>query len=175
MEYFIDTIEVDEIVISNFNFTYLLQEHKTYYEEQINRIGFNLINNLAKVLISQYRLKYYMTLDQLIKNNNVDRNEYDFYNINSFDSFLENTENNIKVFTEKDLKILKSIIDIADIFLKNALNENNFESLINSFYKLKDKLESNNFVLCNNRLIIINHDNGTPLFRYEIEGVQNGN
>ncbi len=75
----------------------------------------------------------------------MDRSEYDFYNMNSFDLFLENTENNIKVFTEKDLKILESIIDVADVFLKNALNENNFESLINSFYKLKDKLELNNF------------------------------
>lgn len=71
--------------------------------------------------------------------------------MNSFDSFLKSTENTIKVFTENDLKILKSIIDIADIFLRNAINENNFESLLNSFYKLKDKLESNNFVLSNNQ------------------------
>lgn len=66
--------------------------------------------------------------------------------MNSFDLFSENSEKNIKVFTQKDLKFLKSIIDITNIFLKNAINENNFESLINSFYKLKDKLELNNFV-----------------------------
>lgn len=155
MEYFIDTIKVDEMVINNQNFTYLLEAHKSYYEEQLNRINTNFINNLAKLFIGQYRLKYYTTLNQLIKNNDVDRSEYDFYNMNSFDVFLENTENTIKVFTEKDLKILKSIIDIADVFLKNALNENNFESLIDSFYKLKDKLEINNFVLHNNRSITI--------------------
>lgn len=165
MEYFIDIIKVDEIVINNQNFTYLLEAHKSYYEEQINRININFINNLAKLLISQYRLKYYAALNQLIKNNDVDRSEYDFYNMNSFDLFLENTENTIKVFTEKDLKILKSIIDIADVFLKNALNENNFESLINSFYKLKDKLELNNFVLHNSRSVTITRGYGTPLVK----------
>ena len=106
MEYFIDTIKVDEMVINNQNFTYLLEAHKSYYEEQLNRINTNFINNLAKLFIGQYRLKYYTTLNQLIKNNDVDRSEYDFYNMNSFDVFLENTENTIKVFTEKDLKIL---------------------------------------------------------------------
>ena len=106
MEYFIDTIKVDEMVINNQNFTYLLEAHKSYYEEQLNRINTSFINNLAKLLISQYRLKYYAALNQLIKNNDVDRSEYDFYNMNSFDVFLENTENTIKVFTEKDLKIL---------------------------------------------------------------------
>lgn len=165
MEYFIDAIKVDEIIINNQNFTYLCETHKKYYEEQINRISSNFINNLAKVFISQYRLKYYATLNQLIKNNDVDRSEYDFYNMNSFDSFLENTENTIKVFTESDLKILKSIIDIADIFLRNALNENNFESLINSFYKLKDKLESNNFVLNSNQSVTITKGYGTPIFK----------
>lgn len=165
MEYFIDTIKVDEIIMDNQNFTYLLEAHKSYYDKQLNKISSNFINNLAKVFISQYRLKYYATLNQLIKNNNIDRSEYDFYNMNSFDSFLESTENTIKVFTENDLKILKSIIDIADIFLRNALNENNFESLINSFYKLKDKLESNNFVLSNNRSITITKGYGTPVFK----------
>ena len=165
MEYFIDAIKVDEIIINNQNFTYLCETHKKYYEEQINRISSNFINNLAKVFISQYRLKYYATLNQLIKNNDVDRSEYDFYNMNSFDSFLENTENTIKVFTENDLKILKSIIDIANIFLKNAINENNFESLINSFYKLKDKLESNNFVFNNTRLVTVTKDYGIPVFK----------
>lgn len=165
MEYFIDTIEVDDIIINNQNFTYLLEAHKSYYENQLNKISSNFINNLAKVFISQYRLKYYATLNQLIKVNDVDRSEFDFYNMNSFDSFLENTENTIKVFTEKDLRILKSIIDIADIFLRNALNENNFESLINSFYKLKDKLESNRFVLNNNQSITIARGYGTPLLK----------
>ena len=69
----------------------------------------------------------------------------------SFDSFLQNAENSINVFAQKDLIILKPIIDIVDVFLTNAINENNFESLINSFYKLKDKSESNSFVLNNNR------------------------
>ena len=95
----------------------------------------------------------------------MDRSEYDFYNMSSFDLFLENTENTIKVFTQKDLKILKSIIDIANVFLKNAINENNFESLINSFYKLKDKLESNNFVLTNNQSITIDNDHRIPLVK----------
>lgn len=165
MEYFIDTIKVDEIIIDNQNFIYLVEAHKSYYEEQLNKISSNFINNLAKVFINQYRLKYYATLNQLIKNNDVDRSEYDFYNMNSFDSFLENTENTIKVFTENDLKILKSIIDIANIFLKNAINENNFESLINSFYKLKDKLESNNFVFNNTRLVTVTKDYGIPVFK----------
>ena len=169
MEYFIDTIKIDEIIIKNQNFTYLLESHKSYYEKQLNNISSNFINNLAKVFISQYRLKYYATLNQLIKNNDVDRSEFDFYNMNSFDSFLENTENTIKVFSENDLKILKSIINIADIFLRNALNENNFESLINSFYKLKDKLESNNFVLRNNRQNKITQGYGIPLIKEEIE------
>lgn len=99
----------------------------------------------------------------------MDRSEYDFYNMNSFELFLENTENTIKVFTEKDLKILKSIIDIADVFLKNALNENNFESLINSFYKLKDKLELNNFVVHNNNRSVTITRGGTPLVDKSIE------
>ena len=48
------------------------------------------------------------------------------------------------------------------------LNENNFESLINSFYKLKDKLESNNFVLRNNRQNKITQDYGIPLVKDKI-------
>ena len=83
-----------------------MSEDEFFDDEQLNKISSNFINNLAKVFISQYRLKYYATLNQLIKNNNVDRSEYDFYNMNSFDSFLESTENTIKVFTENDLKIL---------------------------------------------------------------------
>ena len=149
MEYFIDTIKMDEMSIDNQNFSYLLDAHQIYYEEQLNEINTNFINNLAKLSISQYRLKYYNTFNQLIKNNDVDRSEFDFYNMHSFDLFLQKAENTIKVFTQKDLEILKSILDIADVFLKNAVNENNFESLINSFYKLKDKLELNNFVLPN--------------------------
>ena len=168
MESFIDIIKIDEIIVNNQNFIYLLQEHGNYYEEQITRINTNFINNLAKLFINQYRLKYYATLNRLIENNNVDRSEYDFYNMSSFDLFLENTENTIKVFTQKDLKILKSIIDIANVFLKNAINENNFESLINSFYKLKDKLESNNFVLRNNRQNKITQDYGIPLVKDKI-------
>jgi len=165
MESFIDIIKIDEIIVNNQNFIYLLQEHGNYYEEQITRINTNFINNLAKLFINQYRLKFYATLNRLIENNNVDRSEYDFYNMSSFDLFLENTENTIKVFTQKDLKILKSIIDIANVFLKNAINENNFESLINSFYKLKDKLESNNFVLTNNQSITIDNDHRIPLVK----------
>lgn len=165
MEYFIDIIKIDEIIVKNQNFIYLLEEHKNYYEEQITRINNNFINNLAKLFISQYRLKYYSTLNQLIENNDVDRSEYDFYNMSSFDLFLENTENTIKVFTQKDLKILKSIIDIANVFLKNAINENNFESLINSFYKLKDKLESNNFVSANSQSVAVTTDQGISLVK----------
>lgn len=167
MEYFIDIIKVDEMVI-NKSFTYLLEDHNNYYEKQINRINTGLINNLAKLCINQYHLKYYATFNQLIKNNKDDRSEYDFYNMYSFDLFLENTEKDIKVFTEKDLKILKSILDIADIFLKNAINENNFESLINSFYKLKDKLELNNFVYNNPPTKFIK-DNGTKIIEAEYE------
>ena len=165
MEYFIDIIKIDEIIVNNQNFVYLLEEHENYYEEQITRINTNFINNLAKLFISQYRLKYYSTLNQLIENNDVDRSEYDFYNMSSFDLFLENTENTIKVFTKKDLKILKSIIDIANVFLKNAINENNFESLINSFYKLKDKLESNNFVSANSQSVAVTTDQGISLVK----------
>ena len=46
MEYFIDAIKVDEIIINNQNFTYLCETHKKYYEEQINRISSNFINKL---------------------------------------------------------------------------------------------------------------------------------
>lgn len=168
MEYYIATLKLDDIVVSNYNFTYLLQANKSYYEEQLEKISSNFINNFAKVLISKYHLNYYNTFNQLIKNNTVDRSEYDFYNMNSFDSFLNYAEKNIKVFTEKDLKILKAIMDISDIFLKNALDENNFESLINSFYKLKDKLELNNFVLNNNQPFTITRGYGTPLVKNKI-------
>ena len=64
-----------------------------------------------------------------------------------FDTFLEYAKNIIRVFNEKDLRILNSIIDLSKIFLKNAIDENNFESLLDSFYELKEKLESNKFVL----------------------------
>lgn len=146
MQWIKDSISNDEIFTHDQNFIYLLKDYKTYYDEQINKINSNFINNLAEVLIKQYHLKYYETFDKLLMNNeDVDRCEYD-YNVSSFDSFFENIEGNIRVFTKKDLKILNSIIDIANLFLKNAVDENNFESLINSFYKFKEKLELNNFI-----------------------------
>ena len=69
MEYFIDAIKVDEIIINNQDLSYLFEAHERYYEEQINKINNNFINNLAKLLINQYRLKYYATLNQLIRDN----------------------------------------------------------------------------------------------------------
>ena len=146
MDYIIEIENVNE-VFDNQNFDYLFDAYKDYYENQINKINFNFINDIAKVLIGQYHLEYYITLNQLIKNNNVDREEYDFYNMKFFDTFLEYAKNIIRVFNEKDLRILNSIIDLSKIFLKNAIDENNFESLLDSFYELKEKLESNKFVL----------------------------
>ena len=146
VDYIIEIENVNE-VFDNQNFDYLFDAYKDYYENQINKINFNFINDIAKVLIGQYHLEYYITLNQLIKNNNVDREEYDFYNMKFFDTFLEYAKNIIRVFNEKDLRILNSIIDLSKIFLKNAIDENNFESLLDSFYELKEKLESNKFVL----------------------------
>ena len=82
--------------------------------------------------------------------------------------FLENTKNNIRVFNEKDLKILNSIINISNIFLKNAIDQNDFESLLNSFYKLKDKLESNKFILNDDRSITVDYIEENNLFGEKI-------
>ena len=102
VDYIIEIENVNE-VFDNQNFDYLFDAYKDYYENQINKINFNFINDIAKVLIGQYHLEYYITLNQLIKNNNVDREEYDFYNMKFFDTFLEYAKNIIRVFNEKDL------------------------------------------------------------------------
>lgn len=54
MEYFIDAVKIDEIGVNYQDFNYLLEADKSYYGEQLNQIGSNFINNLAKVFISQY-------------------------------------------------------------------------------------------------------------------------
>ncbi|WP_407423289.1 hypothetical protein [Methanobrevibacter sp.] len=168
MKYFSADIDLNEVIIVNQEFDYLFEVNTDYYQEQINKINSDFINDLAKALISQYRLKYYSTFNNLIKNNDVDREEYDFYNMKFFDVFLENTKNNIRVFNEKDLKILNSIINISNIFLKNAIDQNDFESLLNSFYKLKDKLESNKFILNDNRSITVDYIEENNLFGEKI-------
>ncbi|MBR0059481.1 MAG: hypothetical protein IJP99_09155 [Methanobrevibacter sp.] len=168
MKYFSADIDLNEVIIVNQEFDYLFEVNTEYYQDQINKINSDFINDLAKALISQYRLKYYTTFNNLIKNNNVDREEYDFYNMKFFDVFLENTKNNIRVFNEKDLKILNSIINISNIFLKNAIDQNDFESLLNSFYKLKDKLESNKFILNDDRSITVDYIEENNLFGEKI-------
>lgn len=168
MKYFSADIDLNEVIIVNQEFNYLFEVNTEYYQDQINKINSDFINDLAKALISQYRLKYYTTFNNLIKNNNVDREEYDFYNMKFFDVFLENTKNNIRVFNEKDLKILNSIINISNIFLKNAIDQNDFESLLNSFYKLKDKLESNKFILNDDRSITVDYIEENNLFGEKI-------
>lgn len=168
MKYFSADIDLNEVIIVNQEFDYLFEVNTEYYQYQINKINSDFINDLAKALISQYRLKYYTTFNNLIKNNNVDREEYDFYNMKFFDVFLENTKNNIRVFNEKDLKILNSIINISNIFLKNAIDQNDFESLLNSFYKLKDKLESNKFILNDDRSITVDYIEENNLFGEKI-------
>ena len=168
MKSFSADIDLNEVIIVNQEFDYLFEVNTEYYQDQINKINSDFINDLAKALISQYRLKYYTTFNNLIKNNNVDREEYDFYNMKFFDVFLENTKNNIRVFNEKDLKILNSIINISNIFLKNAIDQNDFESLLNSFYKLKDKLESNKFILNDDRSITVDYIEENNLFGEKI-------
>ena len=168
MKYFSADIDLNEVIIVNQEFDYLFEVNTEYYQDQINKINSDFINDLAKALISQYRLKYYTTFNNLIKNNNVDLEEYDFYNMKFFDVFLENTKNNIRVFNEKDLKILNSIINISNIFLKNAIDQNDFESLLNSFYKLKDKLESNKFILNDDRSITVDYIEENNLFGEKI-------
>ena len=163
MKYFDKSIDFNEITIIDVEFNYLFEKHQDYYEKQINKINDDFFNDFAKLLIDQYRLKYYVTFNALLKTCVEERNEYDFYNLNFFDVFLDNAKNNIKVSNERDLKVFNSIINISNIFLKEAIDENDFESLLNSFYKLKDKLESNNFILDENSYCTWNRDEKTPV------------
>ena len=88
MKYFSADIDLNEVIIVNQEFDYLFEVNTEYYQDQINKINSDFINDLAKALISQYRLKYYTTFNNLIKNNNVDLEEYDFYNMKFFDVFF---------------------------------------------------------------------------------------
>lgn len=127
------------------DFKYLLEKNRYYYFNRLNRLNSNLINNLAKSLVAFYHWKYYIALDRIIKENDLDWEEYDFYNQNLLDDYLDQLECEIQVFTEKELRILVAILDISFLFLKNAIDESDFESALAAFFQLKDKLESNNF------------------------------
>lgn len=122
-----------------------MEKNKNYYSNRLNRLNSNLINNLAKSLMAYYHREYYIVLDKIIEENDLDWEEYDFYNQNLLDEYLDQVECEIQVFTENELKILIAILDISFLFLKNATDESDFESALSAFFELKDKLESNHF------------------------------
>lgn len=127
------------------DFEFLFKKNNHYYLNSLNRLNSNLINNLAKSLVAYYHREYYIALDKIIEKNDLDWDEYDFYNQNLLDDYLDKVECEIQVFTEKDLRILVAILDISFLFLKNATEESDFESALTAFFQLKDKLESNSF------------------------------
>lgn len=99
-------------------------------------------NKFSKALLKEYQLEYYAIFNKLFK----ERREVDYFNINVFDRFFENIEDNLSISNDKDLKILISILDISSVFLDNAVDEASFESLFDSFFQLKERLEANNFL-----------------------------
>lgn len=143
---------------SSHDFKYLLEKDEKYYLNRLRRLDSNLINNLAKFLIAYYHKEYYATLDKIIKVNDTNWNEYHFYNQDLLDDYLDTVENELQVFSETDLKILVSILDISFLFLKNATDVSDFESSLDAFFELKTKLESNNFTKMNNRDVTLNND-----------------
>lgn len=140
---------------SPYDFEYLLDKDKEYYSNRLHRLDSNLINNLAKALVAYYHREYYMALEKIIRINDDNWQEYHFYNKRLLDDYLDCLENELQVFSLTDLKIFVSILDIAFLFLKNATDESDFESTLNSFFQFKDKCESNNFTKNNNRDVVI--------------------
>ena len=67
MKYFDKSIDFNEITIIDVEFNYLFEKHQDYYEKQINKINDDFFNDFAKLLIDQYRLKYYVTFNALLK------------------------------------------------------------------------------------------------------------
>ncbi|MDO5860810.1 hypothetical protein [Methanobrevibacter sp.] len=139
-------IVLNDILNNDNDFTYLLDAESIYYEKQLDKINSNLINNLAKLLIGQFHYKYYEIFDKLVEMGVPNRKEYDYYDKKFLDELLYNIEENIVVYKTNDLKILISILDISYLFMKNALDEKDLDSLLNSFMQLKDKLEYNKFI-----------------------------
>ena len=149
---------LDDFINNPKDFRHLIEKDENYYLNRLHRLNSNLINNLAKALIAYYHKEYYATLDKIIKVNDENWGEYHFYNQDLLDEYLDIAENELQVFSETDLKILLSILDISFLFLKNATDVNDFESTLDAFFELKTKLESNNFTKINNRNVIIDND-----------------
>lgn len=149
---------LDDFINNHQDFRHLIEKDENYYLNHLHRIDSNLINNLAKALIAYYHKEYYAALDKIIKVNDENWSEYHFYNQDLLDEYLDIAENELQVFSETDLKILLSILDISFLFLKNATDVNDFESTLDAFFELKTKLESNNFTKINNRNVIFDND-----------------
>ena len=151
MNYEIKMDNFDIINSKNIDFSYLLDYNLEYYDIQLNEINSNLINNFSKALLNKFHLEYYIKFNKLIKESNENRQDLDYFNMSILDNFFENIENNLSISNNKNLVILNSILDISSVFLDNAIDESSFESLFDSFFQLKDRLESNNFL--NNYMI----------------------
>lgn len=149
---------IDEINQSCQNFSHLLKDNEEYYSNQLNKINSNFYNNLARTLLTQYHYKYYNVYNKLIEMGILGRDEYDFYNKELLDDFLDDLENNLIVVNKSQFEIFISILDISDLYLKNAIDEKDFDSILNSFFQLKNKLESDGFIIRNEFDIIVDFD-----------------
>lgn len=146
MNYEIKMDNFDIVNSKNIDFSYLLDYNLEYYNIQLNEINSNLINNFSKALLNKFHLEYYIKFNKLIKESNENRQDLDYFNMSILDNFFENIENNLSISNNKNLEILISILDISSVFLDNAIDEASFESLFDSFFQLKDRLEANNFL-----------------------------
>ena len=146
--------------ISNIDgiFDKLLKENDLYYSNKLNVIKSNIINNFAEIVINDFHLKMYKVFNNLI-DDNLNREELDFYFMDYLDKFFESYESEINVYNENDLKILKAIIELAEVLLENASVKKDSDSLLNSFFDLKNKLEDNNFVKSEHDILNVSKNN----------------
>lgn len=109
-------------------------------EDCFNDATKNYINYKSKMLISRYACELYKTLKEFLENNPEYENEISFYKKNSMNKDLEQFSKGVEIQNEEDLDYLEHTLRICESLLKNGLENNDLESILNSYYKLKDIL-----------------------------------
>lgn len=109
-------------------------------EKGLDEATENYIKYKAKMLISEYVCEFYKTLNYFIENNPELEDEIEFYGTQHIYKDLSKFSNGISITTENDLTYLEFLMDICHLYLKDAKKSNDFENVLNSFYKLENAL-----------------------------------
>lgn len=109
-------------------------------EDYYNDATINYINYKSKMLISEYVCEFYKSLNQFLENNPEYEDEVNFYRGHRINKDLKKVQEGIIITKKDDLDFLEFKLDLCKLFLKDGVENNNLENILNSYYKLKDIL-----------------------------------